>query len=64
MKPMLKATGNKRLKVDCNKLLSFLLHFAFKFNLRRYTMAAVVTTAGPGSYKPPRNQEALHTLVY
>jgi len=35
IKPMLKPRGTKRLKVKCDILLST---FAFKFNLRRYTM--------------------------
>jgi hypothetical protein len=33
MKPMLRAPGSKRLKLEYDKLLS---SFAFKFNLRRY----------------------------
>jgi len=36
MKPKLKAPGTKRLNLKCDKLLSI---FAFKFHLRRYTMA-------------------------
>jgi serine/threonine protein kinase len=35
MKPMLKAPGTKRLKLEYNKLLS---SFAFNFNLRRYNV--------------------------
>ena len=35
MKSMLKAPGTKRLKLNCDELLS---SFAFKFNLRRYAM--------------------------
>jgi len=35
IKPTLKAPGTKRLKLKCDGLL---LSFAFKFNLRRYTM--------------------------
>jgi len=38
MKPMLKPPGTRRLKLNCDKLLST---FAFKFNLRRYNMAAL-----------------------
>jgi hypothetical protein len=38
IKPMLKAPGTKRLKLEYDKLLS---SFAFNFNLRRYTTAAV-----------------------
>ena len=36
IKPMLKAPGTKRLKLKYNKLLS---SFAFKINLRRFTLA-------------------------
>jgi hypothetical protein len=35
IKPQLKPPGTKRLKLNCDKLLST---FAFKFNLRRYTL--------------------------
>jgi tRNA-dihydrouridine synthase 1 len=35
MEPMLKAPGSERLKLKCDVLL---LSFAFKFNLRRYSM--------------------------
>ena len=45
MKPLLKASGAMRLKLQYNKLL---LNFAFKFNLRRYTTgtnAAVIRGA-------------------
>jgi hypothetical protein len=35
MKPMLKAPGSNRLKLEYDGLLS---NFAFKFKLRRYTM--------------------------
>ena len=35
MKPTLKAPGSKRLKLQCDKLLS---SFAFDFNWRRYTL--------------------------
>ena len=34
--PTLKAPGTKRLKLKCDDMVS---SFAFKFNLRRYTMA-------------------------
>ena len=34
IKPVLKAPGTKRLKVNCDILLS---NFAFKFNLRLYS---------------------------
>jgi hypothetical protein len=45
IKPTLKAPGNKRLKLECNELLSI---FAFKFNLRRYTSEAPARSAvGP-----------------
>jgi len=38
IKPMLKAPGYKRLKLNYDRLLSILLsNFAFKFNLRRYS---------------------------
>jgi hypothetical protein len=36
MKPMLKATGTRRLKLECDEPLS---NFAFNFNLRRYKKA-------------------------
>ena len=35
IKPMLKPHGTKHLKLKCDELLS---SFAFKFNLRRYTV--------------------------
>ena len=38
MKPALRAHGTKRLKLNSDIMLS---NFAFKFNLRRYTVAAV-----------------------
>jgi hypothetical protein len=38
MKPMLKAPGSGRLKLKCDEPLS---NFAFKFNLRRYSMGAI-----------------------
>ena len=38
IKPKLKPPGTKRLKLNCNKLLSA---SAFKFNLRRYSMEFV-----------------------
>jgi hypothetical protein len=36
MKPVLEAPGIKRLKLNCDELIS---NFAFKFNLRRYNKA-------------------------
>jgi len=39
--PMSKPPGSKHLKLKCDELLS---SFAFKFNLRRYTVAAAVLT--------------------
>jgi len=39
MKPVLKALGTVLLKLGCDEALS---HFAFKFNLRRYTEAQSV----------------------
>jgi hypothetical protein len=36
MKPVLKPRGSNRLYLQCDELVS---DFAFKFNLRRYTMA-------------------------
>jgi hypothetical protein len=38
MKSVLKAPGTTRLKLQCGEVLS---RFAFKFNLRRYTMEAI-----------------------
>jgi hypothetical protein len=37
MKPKLKPSGTKRLKLNCDTLFST---FAFKFNLRRYNVVA------------------------
>ena len=37
IKPKLKPPGTKRLKLECDGLLS---NFGFKFNLRRYTKVA------------------------
>ena len=42
MKPMLKPLGTRRLELKHDGLLP---NFAFKFNLRRYTMGAAVGTA-------------------
>ena len=39
MKPKLKPPGTKRLKLNCDILLST---SAFKFNLRRYTMDEIL----------------------
>ena len=36
IKPVLKASGTVRLKLKCDVLIT---NFAFKFNLRRYTLA-------------------------
>ena len=38
IKPTLKASGTKRLKLQYDELVS---SFPFKFNLRRYTMAVI-----------------------
>ena len=51
IKPTLKAPGTKRLKLHYAKPLS---NFAFKFNLRRYTVVAadyafVIHTTNPSS---------------
>jgi hypothetical protein len=43
IKPRLKAPGIKRLKLKCDNLR---LNYAFKFNLRRYTMGFPVLSAG------------------
>jgi len=40
MKPLLKAPGTKRLKLEYDELLS---SFAFKFNVRRYTLESTTT---------------------
>jgi len=49
IKPKLKPPGSERLKLKCDVLLSILLQFcfifAFKFNLRRYTVAAALAAA-------------------
>ena len=42
IKPTLTAPGTKRLKLQYDSLLS---NFAFKFNLRRYTMPTAVAVA-------------------
>ena len=47
MKPKLKPTGTKRLKLNCDKLLST---SAFKINLRRYSEASA--SAGPAGAGP------------
>ena len=41
IKPTLKALGTERLILKCDKLLS---NYAFKFNLRRYTMEEELET--------------------
>jgi hypothetical protein len=49
MKPVLKAPGTKRLKLESDEPLS---SFAFKFNLRRYSLAGDGTAGfrdGPGA---------------
>ena len=46
--PTLKAPGSKRLKLNCDEPLS---NFAFKFNLRRYSMSIADGSPGfAGSY--------------
>ena len=73
MNPMLKPPGSKRLKLNCDTLLS---SFAFKFNLRRYAEArraqSLLTEAmaelervrnfavGPGRHCPPRHGHHPH----
>jgi hypothetical protein len=47
IKPTLKAPGIKLLKLKYDKPLS---NFAFKFNLRRYNMAARAVTFEAGAY--------------
>ena len=39
IRPTLKAPGTQRFKLKYDQLLSILLEFAFKFNLRRYAEA-------------------------
>jgi hypothetical protein len=47
-KPTLKASGCERLKLKCDELLS---NFAFKFNLRRYSLPATSSSpVGPGRH--------------
>ena len=47
LKPTLKAPGTQRLKVNMINCFQFCLNFAFKYNLRRYTMAeAAAASAG------------------
>jgi len=43
---MLKAPGTKRLKVQCDEPVS---SFAFKFNLRHYSMMAMLTYRAPAA---------------
>jgi hypothetical protein len=43
IKPQLKPPGNKRLKLNCDVLLST---SAFKFNLRRYNEESLVLAPG------------------
>jgi hypothetical protein len=64
MKPKLTPPGTKRLKLECDELLS---NFGFKSDLRRFSMASVIgldadkTKAGEGgtsqqALEPPRPQ--------
>jgi len=46
MKPMLKGSGNKRLKLNYEQLLS---NFAFNFNLRRYNAGTQIRAAAAGA---------------
>ena len=47
MKPMLKASGTKRLKLKYDKLLSI---FGFNYNLRRYSVVSLHLPLTPGTY--------------
>ena len=66
IKPTLKQTGTKHLKVKCDKLLS---SFAFKFNLRRYTEEASAASelarcdAARGDGLLGANEERAHVLL-
>jgi len=64
-KPRLKRLGAKRLKLKCVELLSILLqfcfNFAFKFNMRRYSMAP--DDAAPATTAPWAEWQGL-TLVH
>jgi hypothetical protein len=51
VKPVLKAPGTQRLKLELEKLLS---NFGFKFNLRRYTPAALGDTPAAAAAALPR----------
>jgi hypothetical protein len=52
IKPTLRAPGTKRLKLNCDVLLST---SAFKFNLRRYTEACIAAEVGAARHCPPRH---------
>ena len=47
IKHTLKPPGTRRLKLECDELLS---SFAFNFNLRRYNKAVPGLRAGPGKF--------------
>jgi hypothetical protein len=56
IKPKLKPSGLERFKLKYDKSLSILLqfcfNFAFKFNLRRYTMARTLAARGSTASLP------------
>jgi hypothetical protein len=56
MEFVLKAPGTKRLKLECDKLLS---SFAFKFNLRRYSKGTATAEEGRCVYT-----RALHSSKF
>jgi len=55
IKPTLKAPGPKRLKIQCDILLST---SAFKFNLRRYTLAGSPAGASPLASPPVKRRNS------
>jgi len=59
MKPKLKPPGTKRLKLQCDLLLS---SYAFKFGLRRYTMAAEEWTARAEAAFREINTDKMYTM--
>ena len=65
VKPKWKPPGTKRLKLKCDILLS---NFAFKFNLRRYTMArtstSVTTVAARRCTWPRPTGRGLHSFPF
>jgi len=65
IKPTLKAPGSKRLKLNCDELLS---SFAFKFNVRRYTSVGdripyVIVKAAKNAKGWEKSEDPIYALV-